>query len=77
MTKVIQTPSKNLYRIEFNIVSDKNSLKVEDLSVHNSEGQYITLSQSDEMEAFFIEMEINYVIMDMINLKMEDNNDDE
>mgnify|MGYP000913291223 CR=1 FL=1 len=77
MTKVIQTPSKNLYRIEFNIVSDKNSLKVEDLSVHNSEGQYITLSQIDEMEAFFIEMEINYVIMDMINLKMEDNNDDE
>ena len=75
MTKVIQTPSKNLYRIEFNIVSDKNSLKVEDLSVHNSEGQYITLSQIDEMEAFFIEMEINYVIMDMVKIQ-GDNNDD-
>ena len=75
MTKVIQTPSKNLYRIEFNIVSDKNSLKVEDLSVHNSEGQYITLSQIDEMEAFFIEMEVNYVIMDMVKIQ-GDNNDD-
>lgn len=77
MTKVIQTPSKNFYRVDFNLVSNKNKIEVENLSVHDSEGQYISLSQIDQLEAYFIEMEINYVIMDMINLKMEDNNDDE
>lgn len=75
MTKVIQTPSKNFYRVEFNIVSNKNSLEVQDLSVHDSEGQYVSMSQIDQMEAFFIEMEINYVIMDMISMKGDDSHE--
>ena len=76
MTKVIQTPSKNSYRLDFNLVTNKNSLDVVDLSIHNSEGQNISLSQIDEMEAFFIEMELKYVIMDIANIR-KDNEDDE
>lgn len=75
MTKVIQTPSKNFYRVDFNIVSNKNILEVQDLSVHDSEGQYVSMSQIDDMEAFFIEMEINYAIMDMISMKGDDSHE--